>query len=477
MAFETVTNWIKNIWEKFMLTRETIKTIFGIDPPTTDVMTRSIELWAKIYANQAPWIKDKEVYSLNLGATIASEVARVVTIESTATVDGTGPRTEFVQEKIDQIMDAIREQAEYGVALGGMIFKPYIDQWGEIQVDYVRADAFFPLDFAPNGEMTSVVFVDKQKVSDFWYTKFEYHKMIENGCIIKNLAYRSQDEGTVGSPIPLTFVPQWANLLPEATILNIDKPLYAYFKNPAANNLDRGSKLGASCYARAINLIEQADKQWSNFLWEFESGQRALYVDELAFGKDVKTQKPNLPNKRLYRTLDAGGSEDALFEDWTPTFRQLDLLAGLDAILRRIEFTTGLAYGTLSNPQSVEKTATEITSAKQRTYALVVDTQKALQNALEQAIWVIDTLATLYNLVPKGTYEVTFDFDDSVIIDKEAQFTKDLQLVSAGIMTKWEWRMRNMNEDEAVAKQKVGDVTVESPPLDTSIAPGNRFGG
>jgi hypothetical protein len=34
-------------------------------------------------------------------------------------------------------------------------------------------------------------------------------------------------------------------------------------------------------------LIESADRQWSDLLWEFESGQRALYVDALAFGKDA----------------------------------------------------------------------------------------------------------------------------------------------------------------------------------------------
>jgi hypothetical protein len=44
-------------------------------------------------------------------------------------------------------------------------------------------------------------------------------------------------------------------------------------------------------------------------------------------------------------------------------------------------------------------------------------------------------------------------------------------------MTKWEFRMRNMGEDEVTAKQKITDVTVETPPIDTSITPGNRFGG
>ena len=62
---------------------------------------------------------------------------------------------------------------------------------------------------------------------------------------------------------------------------------------PLANNIDTSSPLGASIYSRAVDLIKQADQQWTDFLWEFESGKRALYTDPMAFEKDPTTKNQN----------------------------------------------------------------------------------------------------------------------------------------------------------------------------------------
>ena len=48
--------------------------------------------------------------------------------------------------------------------------------------------------------------------------------------------------------------------------------------------------------------------------------------------------------------------------------------------------------------------------------------------------------------------EISIDFDDSIIEDKQTDFTRDLQLLDANIMNDWEFRAKWMNEDEATAK-------------------------
>jgi A118 family predicted phage portal protein len=195
-------------------------------------------------------------------------------------------------------------------------------------------------------------------------------------------------------------------------------------------------------------------------MWEFESGKRAIYVDSLAFGKDADG-KSKLPNKRLYRSIDAPGSDigdgNKLFEQWTPEFREASIISGLDSILKRIEYNCGLARGSISDPTVEAKTATEITATKQRTYATIVDTQKSIEDTIIQLIWAMDIYATLYKLAPRGTYSTAFDFDDSVVVDKDAQFQQDLRLVGQSIMGPVEFRMRNFGEDEATAKQKIAE--------------------
>ena len=66
-----------------------------------------------------------------------------------------------------------------------------------------------------------------------------------------------------------------------------------------------------------------------------------------------------------------------------------------------------LAYGTLSNPNNVDKTAEEIRASKQRSYTAVNRMQKSWNTALDDIIAIMDTLCTLYNIVPAGVIDKT----------------------------------------------------------------------
>ena len=71
---------------------------------------------------------------------------------------------------------------------------------------------------------------------------------------------------------------------------------------------------------------------------------------------------------------------------------------------------------------------------------------------------------TAMNAGLKEDVEISIYFDDSIIEDKSADFTRDLQLLNAGILNDWEFRMKWMNEDEETAKSalpKVQDLTDE----------------
>jgi len=139
------------------------------------------------------------------------------------------------------------------------MYKPYIAANGQIAVDFVQADQFYPVAFDSNGKMTSCVFSDQKTVGTTYYTRLEYHAMTPEGYRIVNRAYRSNTKDTLGNEVPLTTLAEWADLEPEALILNITRPLFAYFKMPFANNIDPKSPLGVSVYSRAVDSFQQAD--------------------------------------------------------------------------------------------------------------------------------------------------------------------------------------------------------------------------
>jgi hypothetical protein len=54
--------------------------------------------------------------------------------------------------------------------------------------------------------------------------------------------------------------------------------------------------------------------------------------------------------------------------------------------------------------------------------------------------------------------EITIKFDDSIVVDENTERTQDMLDVSAGIMSKVEYRMKWYNEDEKTATEKIEDL-------------------
>lgn len=422
-----------------------IKKYFGVNAAISSEMMSAIDLWSNMYAGASAGVQ------LQLPSSIASEIARLTTIEMHSEISGS-TRADWLNQQYNKILGMLRIQIEYGCAGGGLILKPFVKDGG-LQVDFVRPNDFVPTAFDSSGRMTGAVFSGKQRIGNTHYTRLEYHNLSGNMYTVANKAFRSDNESYIGAEVSLDSVDAWADIAPEVTITGIGSPLFSYFKVPIANTIDQQSPLGASVYSRAVDLINEANKQFERLVWEFESGERALYIDQPAFQINPSTRKPSLPNKRLYRTLNVG--DENFFHDWSPAFREVSILSGLNKMLQTIEFTCGLAYGTLSDPQNVDKTAEEIRSSKERSYCLVSDTQKSLQTALDGVIYAMDTYCGLYGLAPGGAYSVSYEWDDSIIADRKAEFNEKMQLATLGAIQPWEIRAWYLGETDEEARAAV----------------------
>lgn len=434
--FQKFISWIRGVFSK-MLHISDAKSALKVDVAISTEMQTAIDAWALMFQDRAAWL-DKNTQSLGLPAAIAGEIARLTTVELESTVEGSA-RADYLQAEYQDLLDSLRTNAEVAAAGGGLVFKPYVD--GEhIAVDCVPAWRFLPTAFNSRGEVTGAVFVEQVTKGKTYYTRMEHHQLTDEGYTICNLAFMSSTSAAIGTQCNLAAVDEWADLEPELTIKYKDGTapegvLFAYFKMPFANNIDSASPLGVSVYSRAVGLIEQADKQYSRILWEYEGSELAIDASEGALKPDGKPSMLPERRKRLFRELgiDQGQSGD-LYEVFSPTIRDTSLFNGLDKLLKRIEFNCYLSYGTLSDPQSVEKTAEEIKTSKQRSYSAVCDIQKALQKALEHLVWVMDLYASLYNLAPRGEYETSFTWGDGVMENTDIEFARRKLLADSGYL-------------------------------------------
>ena len=414
---------------------------------------------------------------------------------------GPTERADYMNKQYqDKLLTRLRTQLEYGIAKGSLIIKPYVvkskmypvagadtqedavDKF-DIEFDFIQADCFYPFSFDGSGNLIEVAFIQTKIDKDKIYIRLEHHKLEGNNVVIRNKAYvndytgsmpTSNFVGVLGKEVNLGAVREWKDIPPVATIKNVDRMLFGYFKMPEANTIDPHSPLGISGFARAKSLIREADLQYSRLLWEYEGGELAIDIDRDAL-TDVKdyTGQSHYVNarlqQRLFRPIDLG--ESNTYQPYAPSLRDASMINGLNNLLMRIEDISALSRGTISDVAAEARTATEIKILKQRSYQSNSEIQAALEVALKDTIYAMNIYCTLYNIVGDvvkkgdkidvskiGQYDVNFEWDDSIIVDVDTELSKRLTLMQNGLVSKVENRMWYFGETERQAREALDKI-------------------
>lgn len=460
--FERTKSLISKVVSK-IFPNKNLENNIEVDIDISDEMTKAIELWTQMYEDNPPWLEEEDLQSLNISSSIASELARLVTIEMKSEVTGKkegeskikSQRASYLNDQYQKVIDKIRVNTEYAAAKGGIIFKPFVDG-KDIAVDYIQQGEFYPVKFSSSGDLIAAIFPDTTIEKNKKYTRLEYHHLLNDGIYyISNKCYNE-----AGKEIEITEVEAWKDIIPEVNLKNVEKPLFAYFKMPLANSIDSKSNLGVSVYSKAVNIMKEIDKQYTKILWEYEGTELAIdaNIDMINNGELPKGKK------RIFRSLDT--EDENFYKLFNPDIRDEPLFNGLNKLLKRVEFNCGLAYGTLSDIELIEKTAEEIKASKQRSYSTVVDIQKALRVSLEQLLYAMNYLADNDKLGGKGEYEVSFEFDDSIIIDSKSEQAIMLQEVAAGLIKPEKYLMERYGVTEDQAKDMLPNMNNNKVPDD-----------
>ena len=440
----------KRIWKGFMqmFGYMTLKQIVGKDITLSDKMIDAINEWKQMLNGQADWITDS-IVSLGIEEGICREFADCALVEM---------ETSLSNERLDRIyqknISNLNENIQEGLALGSFVLKPL----GEAAAEFVSADKIIPISFGDDGKPNDIAFLTVKKVGDVdYFTRFERHYFINGNLTIENKCFHSQTSRDIGLPCSLEAVEEWANIDPgPVTYPGMNRMDFGYYRNPIKNRID-GSACGVSVYESAVDLIRKADIQGARLDWEYESGERAIHVDNKALKQDKSTGRFSMEKlkKRLYRGLNLeAGKDQELLKEYSPEMRDEAFKRGLEEYKREIEFSVGLAYGDLSDVQEVAKTATEIKTSKNRKYNRVTAIQNNLYDCLED----FSAGLAFYNSMLNSGYEFSCKFNDSILTDEETERQQDRADVSMGAMQLWEYRKKWYGETEEQAK-----VAVQNP--------------
>lgn len=448
--FDRIKSWWKGVQRK-MIKYTQIKNVAGKDIAMTQSMFYEIDVWKSMLDGTAPWVDNESVASLKIEQGICREFADVVLNEMESSVSN---------EKLDEIykkgIKDLNENLQEGLGLGALIIKPLSNG----KIEYLTADKFVILSFDDDGKPNDIMFMTKKAVNEnCFYTRTERH-YLQNGILtIENKCYHSQSKDDLGKECGLSEVAEWSIITPgPVSYPGMNKMDFGYFRVPLKNRVD-GSACGVSIFSSAKDRIKNADVQYGRLDWEYDSGERAVHVDERALkhGKSGSVGLPKL-KERLFRGLNIDPEHGELYKEYSPEIRDEAFIRGLERIYRQIEFVVGLAYGDLSDAQEVEKTATEIRASKQRKYNRVTAIQTKLEECLSD---LVDALAFHNGMYTSG-YEFKCKFNDSILTDEEAERQQDRQDVAMGAMQLAEYRAKWYGENEEEARKHI--VSEDVPP-------------
>ena len=450
-----------------MFFRSKAKEDFKIEPIISQSMEDVIQKCFAIYQGKPYWLDDADhIKTINFAKAVCSETARLTMLGTKITIDGSA-RAVWLQEQIDNIYFKLRDWVEYGCAYGTVILKP-----NGKGIDLVTPNNFMITDYE-NGEISGVVFVNREVVGKKYYTRLEYHRFIEDVYAITNRCYVGDSENDTSKRIDIAKTP-WSELLEESFIQNVNSSLYGVLKMPHANNVDVDSPMGLPIFSDAIEELKDLDIAYSRNSKEILDSKRTVLLDSDRLlpsgGKVAQTsayfdrqrESMGLPDyvKNVY-----GNGTDDFYQEINPDLNTETRLVGINALLSQIGYKIGYSNGYfVFNESTGIQTATGVEAEQQRTIQFIKDVRDKVEGCLDKVIYALNLFADLYNLAPVGAYEITFDFGD-ITYDREVDRTRWWGYVVSGKVPAWRFfaKFEGMSEEEA--KLMVEEAELKSPTL------------
>ncbi len=439
-------NKIKGWWHKMFDYKKVVKD-FGLDIQTSENIIDAITKWSNIYNKNEPWL-DENTKSLHVARTMCEKVAKAVTIEFKSNCS-----EKYLNGVYQKFLKKKRKYVEQMLGKSSVFFRPYFDG-KNIKVSVIQADKFIPVSFDDDDNLTSYILIDQITDEEKIYTRLEYNEYKDNKITIKNICYKGNKNNVIlATRIDLTSVDKWKKIKEIEIIENIDKLIGGFATMPTTNDLDNDSPIGQPIYHNALDILEEIDHQFSRIIHEYEGTELALDIDESILAPDDKGNL-RLPKgkERYFRKWNLKDEESKSISIFSPEIRDNPLFNGLNEYLIQVESACHLSHGTLAKPEAIEKTAQEIKTSKQDYYVTVSDIQAVLQDAFDDLLYGIYALCKLYGIPVKNDYTTEYEWDDSILVDKDTARNQALIERNNNITSDVQYIMdtRNMKEKEAI---------------------------
>lgn len=358
-----------------------------------------------------------------------------------------------VSEQVHRVLDENNfrvkgnQLVELAFALGTGAFVEYRD--GEnVKIDYIRAGLIYPLRW-DNGRIIECAFASERTEGKAKLVYLNIHRLENGKYVIENKMFRRS--GGALTPVDL----------PDGVLDTVQTgstaPLFQIITPNIVNNLDPDCPLGVSVFANAIDQLEGADLVYDSYVNEFRLGRKRILVPvtmaRMQMQEDGSMQPVFDDADTEFYAFDPGRDGEQKITDINMELRHEAHEAAIKTALNLLSAKCGLGNDRYSFEHGNVKTATEVVSEKSDLFQNLKKHELLLEKAITDLC-----RAVAFLLGHTGDFEITVNFDDSIIEDRPAEQTRDQQQVRDGLMAVWEYRMKYFGESEQDAKAMAAEL-------------------
>ena len=411
--------------------------------------------------NQKYAVEYERIDEINFNSIFSNKLANYVINDSNVNITGENARVELLDKTTQSMWKKAKKIASMGFGYGGVILVPYVKS-GKIYYNIV-SQSRVTIDEVEGENITgATIIADKKTVNRGIGNSKTYYRLtnyrVRNGNI--EITQKFTDENGHEVAVP-DF---WKNIELKKVITGVDRALFGYIKSPI-NNRKTDDKYGVPITYGCDSTIAEIKETMKQLYREYKLKEAFVGADSTMFnGKD------SLPLNGLFKKVDAG--DDNFFEVFDPAFRPFT--ERLQELFRRLEHQIGTSAGILSEVNTQNATATEIKRSMYDTFTIVDDMRSNIEKGIEDFLYSANVLANAYNLTPQGDYEVSFDWDYSLLEDSQEAFSQLITAQSKGIISEVEIRQWLKPDETLEDSQKAIDEIKASEPSVNDLIPNNE---
>ena len=428
---------LKNLWLYIL------NNIFKIKTQTTEKEIDDNSKYAKEY---------EQIREINFNSIFSNKLANYVINDSNMNIEGKNARVDLLNKTGQSMWKKAKKITSMAFGYGGVILVPYV-KGGKIYYSLVSQDRL-TIDQIEGELITGATVLAERKVIHGTITEKVYLRwtnyQIKNNNMVITQEYSDEDGNKISVP---DF---WKDIQEVRTITNVDRVLFGYIKSPI-NNRKSNDKYGVPITYGCESTIEEIKETMGQMAREFELKQAFVGADVTMFnGQNA------LPQNGLFKKIDS--ANDDFFEVFDPAFRDSSYMVRLQELFKRLEHQVGTSAGILSEVNTQNATATEIKRSTYDTWTIVDDMRSNIEKGLEDFFYACNVLANAFNLSPQGEYELTFDWDYSLLEDSQEAFNQMRLGVKDGVLKEAEYRQWLKPDETLEESQKIIDEIKENQP-------------